>query len=120
MASVTGIDPQWARSFKVTNKPKAGCLLAQQILDPCYFQSMWKFCLQLTESSNKILKIIVVPGEIESILRMWADKVEFNPVGPLEEALFPALDLYAQSFTGWKASPNLFIEDLDENDEDEE
>ena len=108
-----------ARFYKVTGKPRPDNLLAQQILDPRYFQGLYKFCHQVAETLGKMHRCAVTSHEVEGILRVWADSALLMPQGKLEEDLFHLLDAHVPNFKGWVQSPDAKILVLD-HEEDEE
>lgn len=104
------------RVMRVTRKPKTGSLLAAQILDPLYFQDLFRFCDNLAHLIAKHYRIQCSPDSVECAARYWADSAGIESQGKFEGLVYEALDTFCPVFKGWSKSK--VIEDVSDTPND--
>ncbi len=108
----------WDRGFKVTREPKDG-RLARQILDPCYFRDAKRFYDTVADHYSRSASILVTTDEVEGIARLWADRANLTPIGPVEITLFEYFNHYATRFSGWGISGEAMVLPMESDADDD-
>jgi hypothetical protein len=97
------------KATRITRRPKANNRLASEILDPRFYQDLFRFCDNIAVLIAKHYRIQCSPDHVECAARYWADSMNLGPDGKLETLVYEALDAFSKEFKGW--TPSRVLED---------